>query len=36
MDRREFLEKSGKYVMLFGAASKAWDFVLAGTPEKAR
>ncbi len=35
MGRREFLEKSGKYIMLFGAATKAWDFILAGTPEEA-
>ena len=32
MGRREFLEKTGKYVLLFGAATKAWDFILAGTP----
>ena len=33
MGRREFLEKSGKYILLFGAATKAWDFILAGTPD---
>ena len=33
--RREFLEKTGKYILLFGAATKAWDFILAGTPEAA-
>jgi hypothetical protein len=29
MGRREFLEKTGKYIVLFGAATKAWDFILA-------
>jgi Fe-S-cluster-containing dehydrogenase component len=35
VDRREFLVRGGKYVMLFGGAAAAWEFVLAGTPDKA-
>ena len=34
-DRRAFLEDVGKYILLTGAASIAWEAVLAGTPEQA-
>ncbi len=34
-DRRAFLERAGKFIVLTGAASVAWDYVLAGAPEQA-
>jgi tetrathionate reductase subunit B len=34
-DRREFLARSVRYVMLTGAATIAWDYVMAGTPTAA-
>ena len=33
--RRDFLKAAGKYIALTGAASLAWEHVLAGQPEKA-
>jgi Fe-S-cluster-containing dehydrogenase component len=35
VDRREFLAATGKWILLTGAASIAWESVLAGTPEAA-
>jgi Fe-S-cluster-containing dehydrogenase component len=35
LDRRSFLADAGRYLLLTGAASLAWDAVLAGEPEKA-
>ena len=35
IDRREFLAKTGKYILLTSAAALAWDFVKAGRPEAA-
>ncbi len=35
IDRREFLAKTGKYLVLTSAAALAWDFLKAGTPEAA-
>lgn len=35
MDRRDFLEKAGLYLVMSSSASAALDFVLAGTPEAA-
>ena len=35
MDRREFLEKTGLFLVMSASASAALDFVLAGTPEAA-
>jgi len=35
MNRRDFLEQSGKFLLLTGAAALAWDSVLAGQPEQA-
>jgi tetrathionate reductase subunit B len=34
-DRREFLLQTGKLLVLTAAASAAWDYVVAGQPEKA-
>ena len=34
-DRRTFLKQSFRYVLLTGAASVAWDHILAGAPEQA-
>jgi tetrathionate reductase subunit B len=34
-DRREFLKTTGTFLILTGAASLAWDQILAGEPEKA-
>jgi Fe-S-cluster-containing dehydrogenase component len=34
-DRREFLKDSGKWILLTGAATLAWDFVVQGAPEQA-
>ena len=34
-DRRSFLKGAGKFIMLTGAASLAWDAILAGAPEQA-
>jgi hypothetical protein len=34
-DRREFLARSGTFLLLTGAAGVAWDAVAAGEPEKA-
>ncbi len=34
-DRREFLKQTGLLLVLTWAAAQAWDFVLAGEPEKA-
>ncbi len=34
-DRREFLAHGAKLVMLTGAATVAWDYVMAGTPSQA-
>src|ERR1041385_7311602 len=34
-DRREFLLQTGKLLVLTAAASTAWDYVVAGEPEKA-
>ena len=34
-DRREFLKTTGTYILLTGAASLAWEHILAGEPEKA-
>jgi len=34
-DRREFMLKTGKLIAMTAAASAAWDYVLAGEPEKA-
>jgi tetrathionate reductase subunit B len=34
-ERREFLSSIGKYILLTGAASLAWDSVLKGAPEEA-
>ena len=34
-DRRAFLKQSGRYVMLTGAATLAWEHILAGEPEQA-
>jgi tetrathionate reductase subunit B len=34
-DRRSFLGHTGKWILLTGAASLAWDCVIAGEPEKA-
>lgn len=33
MDRRQFLRKGGRFLLLTGAAATAWDSVLAGHPE---
>ena len=33
-DRREFLKDSGKWILLTGAATLAWDFVAEGAPEQ--
>ena len=30
-DRRAFLHDTGKFILLTGAATLAWDFVVAGT-----
>ncbi|HYU34415.1 MAG TPA: 4Fe-4S dicluster domain-containing protein [Thermoanaerobaculia bacterium] len=35
MNRRDFLEQGGKFILLTGAAALAWDHVLAGQPEQA-
>ena len=34
-DRRTFLKQSARYVLLTGAATVAWDHILAGAPEQA-
>jgi len=34
-DRREFLKDSGRWILLTGAATLAWDFVVEGQPEQA-
>ena len=34
-DRREFLKESGTWILLTGAATLAWDFVVEGAPEQA-
>jgi Fe-S-cluster-containing dehydrogenase component len=34
-DRRQFLKDSGVFIMLTGAATLAWDNVLAGSPQEA-
>ena len=34
-DRRAFLATTGRFLMLTGAATIAWDYVLAGTPSAA-
>ena len=34
-DRRTFLKQSARYVLLTGAATVAWDYILAGAPEQA-
>jgi Fe-S-cluster-containing dehydrogenase component len=34
-DRRSFLTGTGRFILLTGAASVAWEAVLAGTPERA-
>ncbi|MBP6716555.1 MAG: 4Fe-4S dicluster domain-containing protein [Acidobacteria bacterium] len=34
-DRREFLKDSGKWIVLTGAATLAWDFVVEGAPQDA-
>ena len=34
-DRRAFLHDTGRFIFLTGAATLAWDFVVAGTPEQA-
>ncbi|HVH54720.1 MAG TPA: hypothetical protein VM791_00600, partial [Vicinamibacterales bacterium] len=34
-DRRAFLHDTGKFILLTGAATLAWDFVVAGAPEQA-
>src|SRR5665647_3571532 len=34
-DRREFLKDSGRWILLTGAATLAWDFVVHGQPEQA-
>lgn len=34
-DRRSFLADTGRFIVLTGAASMAWEAVLAGTPEQA-
>ena len=34
-DRRSFLTDSGRWLMLTGAATIAWPFVVAGAPESA-
>ena len=34
-DRRTFLAEAGRYIVLTGAASLAWEHVLAGAPEQA-
>ena len=34
-DRRAFLHDTGKFIFLTGAATLAWDFVVAGAPEQA-
>jgi tetrathionate reductase subunit B len=34
-DRRRFLVESGKFILLTAGATRAWDAVLAGTPEAA-
>ena len=34
-NRRAFLEQTGRFIVLTGAASLAWEFVEAGTPEAA-
>ncbi len=33
-DRRAFLEQAGTYILLTGAATIAWDFVVAGAPQE--
>ena len=33
--RREFLKDSGKWIVLTGAATIAWDYVVEGAPEQA-
>ena len=35
LDRRSFLAEAGKYILLTGAATLAWEHVVAGTPETA-
>ena len=34
-DRRAFLHDTGRFIFLTGAATLAWDFVVAGAPEQA-
>ena len=34
-DRRGFLQDAGKFILLTGAATLAWDYVVAGAPEQA-
>jgi tetrathionate reductase subunit B len=34
-DRRSFLKQSARYVLLTGAASVAWEYIVAGAPEQA-
>ena len=34
-NRRSFLAEAGKFVVLTGAASLAWEFVVQGAPEQA-
>ena len=34
-NRRDFMFQAGKWLLLTGAATKAWPYVLAGEPEKA-
>ena len=34
-NRREFLKDSGKWILLTGAATIAWDYVVEGAPEQA-
>lgn len=34
-DRREFIKESAKWILLTGAATLAWDFVVQGAPEQA-
>jgi tetrathionate reductase subunit B len=34
-DRRAFLHDTGRFILLTGAATLAWDFVVAGAPEQA-
>ena len=34
-NRRAFLQDAGKFILLTGAATLAWDYVVAGAPEQA-